>query len=101
MDYVRTHNLWDFFGNRLNFQVPYVILPKLSKNVSGVGLLLQRESFFKILLGKMSELPECKSDLGTVWSSWLTVEFQRSNPLKYYKKSQNLRKKKFMKNNCI
>ena len=59
------------------------------KNLPGVGLLQQGESFFKNLLGKMSELPECKSDLGTVWSSWLTVEFQRSTPLKYYKKSQS------------
>ena len=49
----------------------------------------------------MSELPKCKSDLGTVWSSWLTVEFQRSTPLKYYKKSQSFREKTFMKNYYI
>ena len=90
MDYVWTSNLWDLFGNRSNFEQAYAILPELSKNFWGVGLLQQRESFFKIILWKMAELSKCKSDLGTVGSSWLTVKFQKSNPLKCYREKPKL-----------
>ena len=76
----------------------YQNFPKTSQELDSCN---SGKAFSKILLWKLSELPECKSDLGTVWSSWLTVEFQKSNPLKYYKKSQSFREKKFMKNYYI